>query len=133
MRGRDLPDEEGDHIELAKFIRARREELGLARREAARQAGISEANWRQVEIGKPTKDGVHFPVPTVDTLNRIAAVLHIEGKKLRKVAGNHIKTDSRPATIGAVESRAIDVAGLTDDQIDLLQQIADSYKQGKRR
>ncbi|MFI8660778.1 helix-turn-helix domain-containing protein [Rhodococcus qingshengii] len=133
MRGRDLPDEEGDHIELAKFIRARRAELGLARREAARKAGISEATWRMIEIGRPTDDGLHFSAPTIDTLNRIASVLQLEGKQLRKVAGNHIKTDSRPATIGPVESRAIDVAGLTDDQIDLLQQIADSYKQGKRR
>ncbi|MFI8660775.1 helix-turn-helix domain-containing protein [Rhodococcus qingshengii] len=126
MRGRELPDEEGDHIELAKFIRARRAELGLGRREAARKAGIAEATFRTIEIGRPEDDGsIYFSAPTIDTLNRIALSLNIDAGKLRKVAGDHIRTDTRPG--------ALDASGLTAEQIGELKRMITRYRRENKK
>ncbi|MFE5877810.1 helix-turn-helix domain-containing protein [Rhodococcus sp. NPDC056506] len=121
---------------LAAFIEQARVDAGIRSiREAARIAGVSPAAWQQQERGT-VKDGVRrWPAPTLDTLERIAEAVGVSKAQIRKVAGNHIAHTKRPATISPVGSRSIDVSGLTDEQIELLQQLADSYKssKGKRR
>lgn len=62
---------------LGALVEARREHLGLSKRQAARIAGISEGRWRQVVSGVQRAGGVAIPVnPRAET---VAAMAHAVG------------------------------------------------------
>lgn len=67
----------GPWIRLARLVREAREELGLSKRAAAAEAGVSEGWWRQLELGFRTPaPGVHLPLnATPTTLRKAIAVL----------------------------------------------------------
>lgn len=45
-----------DLARLARYVKARRLELGLARKLAAARAGMSKDTWRRVEEGEPVRE-----------------------------------------------------------------------------
>lgn len=61
-------------LSLGAYMRAKREEAGLSMRQAARQSGISEGRWRQLESGYQSVGGEKIPVKTTEeTVLRVAA------------------------------------------------------------
>ena len=70
----------------AALIEAARKRARLSVREAARQAGLSDARWRQITSGYQSVSGSHIAVKApADTLARMAQVLHITGEELVEV------------------------------------------------
>ena len=70
----------------AALIEAARKRARLSVREAARQAGLSDARWRQITSGYQSVSGSHIPVKApADTLARMAQVLHITAEELVEV------------------------------------------------
>jgi transcriptional regulator with XRE-family HTH domain len=114
-------------------VAARRRELGLSVRQAARRAGISESQWRQVEAGqRPVKGGAYEPVaPKDETLAAMSAGLGwdpgaginmlIEGRPPRHLVPGQVPTSAmlRPHDRPNLEVRLAQV----EDEVRTLMRI----------
>jgi transcriptional regulator with XRE-family HTH domain len=72
-------DESQQWVEFGRWLAEQREEKGLRRREAARRAKVSEAQWRDLETGrKQAIGGIRLlPNPSPDVLERVAGALDL--------------------------------------------------------
>ncbi|MHB8681644.1 MAG: helix-turn-helix domain-containing protein [Acidimicrobiales bacterium] len=72
-------DESRQWVEFGKWLAEQREERGLRRRDAAKRAKLSEAQWRDLETGrKEAIGGIRLlPNPSHDVLERVAAALEL--------------------------------------------------------
>jgi transcriptional regulator with XRE-family HTH domain len=81
---------------VARYIREGRVALGLSKTDAALAASVSLTTYRGLEAGTN-------PMPTSQTLVRIANALKIDAKVLFRLAGRQGEVvDARPATPVAV-------------------------------
>ena len=76
---------------LGTLVEARREELGLTKSEAARQAGISRGTWHEIETGKRQQ-------VQPDKLNSVARVLQLRPDVLRARSGRLAIAATGPKT-----------------------------------
>ncbi|HXW35986.1 MAG TPA: helix-turn-helix transcriptional regulator [Acidimicrobiales bacterium] len=74
-----MMDESQRWAEFGRWIAEQREEKGLRRREAAKLAKVSEAQWRDLETGrKAAVGGIRLlPNPSPDVLARVADALDV--------------------------------------------------------
>ena len=72
-------DESQQWVEFGRWLGEQREEKGLRRREAAKRAKLSEAQWRDLETGrKEAIGGIRLlPNPSRDVLQRVAEVIEV--------------------------------------------------------
>lgn len=72
-------DESQQWVAFGQWISERREEIGLRRRDAAKRAKMSEAQWRDLETGRKESVGPIrlLPNPSRDVLDRVAAALEV--------------------------------------------------------
>lgn len=72
-------DESQQWVAFGRWIAEQREEKGLRRRDAAKRAKLSEAQWRDLETGrKEAIGGIRLlPNPSRDVLERVAAALEV--------------------------------------------------------
>lgn len=72
-------DESQQWVEFGRWLAEQREEKGLRRREAAKRAKVSEAQWRDLETGrKQAIGGIRLlPNPSQDVLERVAGALDL--------------------------------------------------------
>lgn len=73
-------NETGDIVRLAKFLRSRREALGLSARVVAQQAGVDKATITRLELGQISH-------PRSENVKAIAQVLRVPVSDLFAVAG----------------------------------------------
>lgn len=71
---------------LPKFVKSRREELGLSANEAARRAGLNISYWAKLEAG-------NYEAPGPTTLQAVAAVLEIPVQDLYVLVGYDTPTE----------------------------------------
>ncbi|MFI5783197.1 helix-turn-helix domain-containing protein [Nocardia sp. NPDC051570] len=102
--------------EFGRLVQEARESAGLSKREAAKRAGISEARWRQLELGYEVIRQQTFPVKTTpETVAHIAKALGLSRDELLVAAGFD------PAMVDIpdeVTFEPVDFAGLTTDDIE---------------
>lgn len=68
-----------------QLITAALKRAKMSVRGAAREAGISEARWRQIASGYQTVSGTHVPVTApAETLARMARVVRVTAEELRE-------------------------------------------------
>ncbi len=85
-------DESQQWIEFGRWLGQQREEKGLRRRDAAKLAKVSEAQWRDLETGrKQAIGGIRLlPNPSTDVLERVAIALDLPIEDvLARVGRNH--------------------------------------------
>jgi transcriptional regulator with XRE-family HTH domain len=72
-------DESQQWVEFGRWLAEQREERGLRRRDAARRAKVSEAQWRDLETGRKESVGAIrlLPNPSADVLQRVAGALDL--------------------------------------------------------
>jgi hypothetical protein len=72
-------DEDGTkRYALRFYMRNKREEWGISMRQAAKQSGISEGRWRQLEAGHQLVNGEKVPVKTTqETVLKIASGMNM--------------------------------------------------------
>jgi transcriptional regulator with XRE-family HTH domain len=94
-------DESRQWTEFGRWLAEQREQAGLRRRDAARQAKVSEAVWRDLETGrKPSVSGIRLlPNPSPAVLERIAGVLGVPVEELISRSGR--PNGSRRGAAGA--------------------------------
>jgi transcriptional regulator with XRE-family HTH domain len=80
-------------LSFSAYMRAKREELGLSMRQAAKRSDISEGRWRQLESGYQSVRGEKIPVrTTADTVLRIATGTEMHPDIALFVAGVNSRT-----------------------------------------
>lgn len=82
-------DESRQWVEFGRWLAEQREQRGLRRREAARRAKVSEAQWRDLETGrKEAVGGIRLlPNPSTEVLERVAGVLELPIEELLSRVG----------------------------------------------
>jgi len=92
-------DESRQWVEFGRWLTEQREERGLRRREAAKRAKVSEAQWRDLETGrKEAVGGIRLlPNPSHDVLERVAGALELPVEDVLARVG---RIDS-PSTLSA--------------------------------
>lgn len=82
-------DESRQWVEFGRWLAEQRELRGLRRREAARRAKVTEAQWRDLETGrKEAVGGIRLlPNPSPEVLERVAAVLELPVEDLLERVG----------------------------------------------
>ena len=96
-------DESRQWVEFGRWLAEQREQRGLRRREAARRAKVSEAQWRDLETGrKEAVGGIRLlPNPSTDVLERVAGVLELPLEELLSRVGR----PQRPNLAAVPQSR----------------------------
>lgn len=116
-----------------ELIRKRREQAGLAIREAARKSGLSDSFWGQVEKGYQARpEGRKEFVPSVGVLLQIGRGLRMtdaEVDELLAEAG-HEPLPARPAERGGAGE--VDTSGLERADVRLLNAMAERLREGRR-
>jgi transcriptional regulator with XRE-family HTH domain len=99
-------DESQQWVEFGRWLTEQREEKGLRRREAAKLAKVSEAQWRDLETGrKQAIGGIRLlPNPSQDVLERVAAALDLPFDELSSRIGRNFRSGPRRATMGVVRA-----------------------------
>lgn len=73
---------------LGPVLEAARIERGLSTREAARRAGVSDTQWRNLERGFELRKGTRLEVsPRVDTVAKVARAIGLDVKQALELAG----------------------------------------------
>jgi transcriptional regulator with XRE-family HTH domain len=73
---------------LGRVLATARVERGLATREAARRAGISDTLWRTLERGYELRKNVQFPAsPKPETVVKAAVAVGLDKKRALELAG----------------------------------------------
>jgi transcriptional regulator with XRE-family HTH domain len=92
-------DESQQWVEFGRWLAEQREEKGLRRREAAKRAKVSEAQWRDLETGrKPAVGGIRLlPNPSPDVLERVAGALELPVDEVMARIGRNLNHRSRTA------------------------------------
>lgn len=82
-------DESRRWVEFGHYLVEQRERLGLKRRDAAKRAKMTDAAWRELEIGrKESFGGIKLlPNPSVDTLKRVADAIEVPYEELLEHVG----------------------------------------------
>lgn len=127
---------------LAKVVKKRRIELGLAYKTAAKQAGISPETWKRIETGQPVRELSYAKVDPVLQWAPGSCIAASEGRAPVPVA----PAEGAPGiSISPMPSEALDAAkdvvqlaaiattsGLTADEIRALSErvVADLKKNG---
>lgn len=88
-------------MEFGKWIAEQREEKGLRRREAAKRAKVSEAQWRDLETGrKASIGGIRLlPNPSPDVLARVAEALELPVDEVMARIGRSGNSRRRPLPV----------------------------------
>jgi transcriptional regulator with XRE-family HTH domain len=96
-------DESRQWVEFGRWLAEQREERGLRRREAARRAKVTEAQWRDLETGrKEAVGGIRLlPNPSAEVLERVAGVLDLPVEELLTRVGR----PQRPVLAAVPRSR----------------------------
>ena len=97
-------------------IKAARDGAGLSMRAAARQAGISDSRWRQIEMGYQIVQGKEKPAnPSPEMLATIATTVNLPVSDLLLMAGfDESDIPDKPATNAG--SAMLDMSDLTLEQ-----------------
>jgi transcriptional regulator with XRE-family HTH domain len=97
-------------------IKAAREGAGLSMRAAARQAGISDSRWRQIEMGYQIVQGKEKPAnPSPEMLATIAATVNLGVSDLLLMAGFD-ESDIPDKPVNNAGSAVLDMSDLTLEQ-----------------
>jgi transcriptional regulator with XRE-family HTH domain len=96
-------DESRQWVEFGRWLAEQREQRGLRRREAARRAKVTEAQWRDLETGrKEAVGGIRLlPNPSAEVLERVAGVLELPVEELLSRVGR----PQRPSLAAVPRSR----------------------------
>ncbi|WP_158608009.1 helix-turn-helix domain-containing protein [Nocardia panacis] len=102
--------------EFGRLVQEARERARLSKREAAKRAGISEARWRQLELGYETVRGQTLPVRTTpETVSGIAETTGADRRQLLAAAGFDPAVADVPV---GLMPQTIYVGGLAADDIE---------------
>ncbi|MDQ3405080.1 MAG: helix-turn-helix transcriptional regulator [Actinomycetota bacterium] len=100
---------------LGPEIQRAREELGLAKREAARRAGVSDTLWRTLERGFELRQGIKFRAsPRPETVAKAARVVNYPVDVAWRLAGIDVPEND-------TEAGETDLSKISDD--DLLSEV----------
>ncbi len=93
-------DESRQWVEFGRWLAEQREQRGLRRRDAARRAKVTEAQWRDLETGrKEAVGGIRLlPNPSSELLERVAGVLELPVEDLLSRVGR----PQRPVLNGTI-------------------------------
>ena len=82
-------DESTRWSEFGRFLVERRDQLGISRRDAAKQAKVSESTWKVLETGQKDRTrGIRvLPNPGVEVLEAMASTLEVPLEELLKRVG----------------------------------------------
>jgi len=99
-------DESQQWVEFGRWLAQRREEMGLRRREAAKRAKLSDAQWRDLESGrKQAVGGIRLlPNPSHDVLERVAGALELPVEDVLARVGRRGVSRRRNAEPGSVRT-----------------------------
>jgi transcriptional regulator with XRE-family HTH domain len=106
-------DESQQWVEFGRWLAEQREERGLRRRDAARRAKVSEAQWRDLETGRKESVGAIrlLPNPSADVLQRVAGALDLPVEDVMARIGRPARP-ARPAAQSTGTTRSEDDGSL---------------------
>lgn len=107
------------------MLAAARRQRGLSKRAAAREAGFSEALWRQLEDGeRPVAPGVTVPAnPRSETLESAARAVGLEPADVFAAAHREYHAPAQPDI--QIDASGVDLEELRREDPDAYQQIID--------
>lgn len=109
-------------MDLAGFVKSRRQELGLSLRELGKRSGLSHAYIGYVEAGESPKTGKPISV-TVDALEKLAKGLRVDANVLIKLA----RSEAQP-----VSTESLEGAGFTPRAVELAEKINSLPEEARR-
>lgn len=96
-------------LDFGKTLRGLREKAGMSQKQLAAHIGVSPTSISLYEL--------HERMPKQETLAKIAKLFHVSTDYL----------------IGIDKHRSLDLSGLTDDEIDIIERLVDSMREKNKK
>ena len=119
-----MPSKTGPE-ELGAYVRSLRQARKISMRRAADLGGMLESVWRYTETGRLKGDRRVFFAPTPNTVEGIAKALDVDAEELYRIAGDSL---AYRAPSPRSEVRTVDVSGLSDADVALVEELVDQLR-----